>query len=180
MAETNVVRTYLEITHPDQLKRVPLDRRTRFEPANDCTIPFFRFLYAEVGRRYHWRDRLSWTDEQCAARLAAPGVWIWVLQVGGTPAGYVEFERHDDGSIEIVYFGLMLEFIGRGLGKQMLSAAVERAWGMGAKRVWLHTCTLDHPAALPNYLERGFSPFKTESYKQSAAPPPAGTSPPPA
>ncbi|HUO52785.1 MAG TPA: GNAT family N-acetyltransferase [Gemmatimonadaceae bacterium] len=182
MPPISVTRTYLQLTSRDQLHPVPLDRRVRLERAVGMTVPFFRFLYAEVGRRYHWRDRLAWSDEQCAARVGDPAVQFWVLYADGVPAGYFELERHADGAVEIVYFGLLPEFVGRSLGKQMLSAAAEAAWKMDATRVWLHTCTLDNPAALPNYLKRGFAPFKTETYTVASAHPAAHVtdSPPPA
>ena len=109
-------------------------------------------------------DRLSWTDEQIRARLEDPAVSLHVLTVSESPAGYFELERHGDGSVEIAYFGLLPEFLGRGLGKHLLTEAVQQAWGLGASRVWVHTCTLDGPAALPNYLARGFQPFRTEVY----------------
>ena len=80
-------------------------------------------------------------------------------------AGYFELRRDDDDSIEIAYIGLLPAFVGRGLGRCLLSAAVERAWACGARRVWLHTCSFDHPAALPNYLARGFRVYKKESYE---------------
>lgn len=80
----------------------------------------------------------------------------------GESAGYFELQRHDDGSVEIDYFGLIPKFIGRGLGGPMLTRAVQEAWGMRAKRVWLHTCTLDSPRALPGYKARGFREYKTE------------------
>jgi len=177
----DVTRTYLHLNSIAELHRVPLDRRVRLEHVAHCSVGFFRFLYAEVGKRYHWRDRLVWTDEQCRARIDQPGVELWVLYTDGSPAGYYELERHGDGSVEIVYFGLLPDFVGRGLGKQMLSAAAERGWAMGASRVWLHTCTLDNPAALPNYLKRGFTPFKTETYQvQGAHPSHVTDSPPPA
>jgi GNAT superfamily N-acetyltransferase len=79
-----------------------------------------------------------------------------------------------------VYFGLMPDFLGRGLGKQMLTAAVKRSWEMGAKRVWLHTCTQDNPAALPNYVKRGFTPYKTENVRIALAAAPVRAAPPPA
>jgi GNAT superfamily N-acetyltransferase len=107
---------------------------------------------------------LAWTDQQCAAHLATPRVSIWVLYAHGVPAGYFELHQQHDGSIEIAYLGLIHDFIGQGLGKQMLSAAAERASSLGASRVWLHTCTLDSPAALPNDLARGFVKFREEEY----------------
>ena len=77
-------------------------------------------------------------------------------------AGFFELEMQDGGSVEIVYFGLLSRFVGRGLGGAMLTAAVQRAWDMGASRVWLHTSSLDHPHALPNYRARGFHVYKRE------------------
>ena len=179
MTEIPVTRTYLELKTPGQLHSFPLDRRVRLERTLDCPVAFFRYLYAEVGRRYHWRDRLIWTDEQCRARIAQLNVEIWVLYTEGVPAGYFELEKHADGAVEIVYFGLLPEFVGRALGKQMLTAAAEKAWALGASRVWLHTCTLDNPAALPNYLKRGFTPFKTETYTVPASHPAHVTEGPP-
>jgi hypothetical protein len=76
----------------------------------------------------------------------------------------------EDDSVEIAYFGLAPDAIGQGLGKHLLSYAVLDAWGMKPKRVWLHTCTLDHPAALPNYLARGFVPYRTETYRVDSKP----------
>ena len=91
-----------------------------------------------------------------------PAVSLWVMTVANAPAGYFELRQEGDGSVEIAYFGLLPEFVGRGLGGHLLSVAVERAFESGARRIWLHTCTKDNPAALPNYLKRGFVPFRTE------------------
>jgi len=165
MDTVHVTRTYLQLSSPNALRGVPLAEGFRIEHAHPCPISFFRYLYTEVGREYRWRDRLTWSDEQCAAHLANPGVSIWVLYGRGAPGGYFELNAQHDGSIEIVYFGLMPDYIGRGLGKQMLTAAAERAWSLGASRVWLHTCTLDYATALPNYLARGFVKFREETYE---------------
>ena len=118
----------------------------------------------EVGRNYHWIDRLPWTDEDIRAHLAQPEVSVWLMKHDRDIAGYFELRKCDDGSIEIAYFGLLPQFIGRGLGKHLLTSATQQAWKDGANRVWLHTCTLDDPAAMPNYLKRGFKAFKTETY----------------
>jgi GNAT superfamily N-acetyltransferase len=165
MPRVEVTRTYLELLKPGDL--VPArsgDAALRLERVERCPASFHRYLYAEVGRAYHWVDRLGWTDAESRAYLDAPGVSLWVLYCAGAPAGYFELKTYDDGSVEIAYFGLLPEFTGRGLGKHLLSEAVSRAWAQGARRVWLHTCTLDHPAALPNYVARGFRPFKNEVY----------------
>lgn len=165
MPSLRVTRTYLQMLSPDALRSFHADdAHVRFEHARSCPVSFYRYLYAEVGRRHHWVDRLTWSDDQIAARLGDPRVSIWVMYVDGAPAGYTELERHADDSMEIAYFGLLPEFLRRGLGKLMLTATVERAWEQGTSRVWLHTCTLDDPAALPNYVKRGFAPYKEESY----------------
>lgn len=165
MPRVEVTRTYLELARPEDLVAAPsADPRLKLERVEQCPASFHRYLYAEVGRAYHWIDRLHWTDEQTRAHLDSPTVGLWVLYCAGAPAGYFELKRHDDGSAEVAYFGLLPEFKGRGLGKHLLTEAVREAWSLGARRVWLHTCTLDDPAAMPNYVARGFRPFKSEGY----------------
>ena len=160
-----VTRTYLEMLTPSDLCPVQSDDPLiKIELQRDCSVALFRFLYAEVGKNYYWTDRLPWTDEEITTYLQQPEVSVWLMTYDGETAGYFELKKCDDGSTEIAYFGLMPEFIGRGLGKHLLSCATEQAWADGANRVWLHTCTDDDPAALPNYLKRGFKPFKTEEY----------------
>jgi GNAT superfamily N-acetyltransferase len=124
----------------------------------------WRYLYTEVGRAYHWVDRLPWTDDQISSYLADPALEFWVLRVGGEIAGYFELKKDEDAAVEIAYFGLLPAFVGRGLGGFLLTRAVERAWALGAARIWLHTSSLDHTSALPNYLARGFSIWKQETY----------------
>jgi len=109
-------------------------------------------------------DRLDWDDESIRTHLAQRSVTLWLLTMGDAPAGWFELKGCDDGSTEIAYFGILPAFRRRGLGKHLLTEAVRRAWGAGANRVWLHTCTLDDPAALPNYIARGFRPYKEETY----------------
>ena len=158
-----VTRTYLEIADRHAFRPawthmpgVVVDRIRR------CPASLFRSLYTEVGRRYGWLDRLSWSDDKIHRHLANAAVSICVMRVQDASAGYFELRTEPDGSTELAHFGLLPEFIGQGLGKHLLSVAVEQAFGLGARRVWLHTCTLDTPAALPNYLKRGFVPVKTE------------------
>jgi GNAT superfamily N-acetyltransferase len=130
-----------------------------------CPPALWRRLYADVGRDYHWVDRLDWTDDDITRYLADPALELWVVRAKGETAGYFELRRHDDGAVEIAYFGLLPAFTGQGIGKFMLTKAVERAWALGASRVWLHTSSLDHTSALSNYLARGFSIWKQETYE---------------
>jgi GNAT superfamily N-acetyltransferase len=141
------------------------DPAVRVERVENCPPSFWRYLYAEVGRAYRWLDRLPWSDDAIRDYLADPDVSLWLMTVHGAPAGYFELRRDTTGGMEIAYFGLLDEFIGRGLGGHLLTIAVEAAWAAGAERVWLHTSSLDHPAALPNYLRRGFTPFLSEYYE---------------
>lgn len=169
--ELEVVRTYLELPSRSDFQPIFLDdARAQIVAVRNCPASFYRYLYREVGRLYHWIDRLAWTDEEIYAHLAQPSLTLSVLYYDGAPAGYFELLAAADGSTELAYFGLLPEYLGRGFGKHLLSAAITQAWDDGAQRVWLHTCTLDDPAALPNYLKRGFQPFKQESYKTVITP----------
>ena len=163
------VRTYLELDGRSSLVPRRIDHEgVRVDAVERCAPAFWRSLYEEVGEAYHWVDRLGWTDEEIAAYLADPAISLWVLTLDGNVAGYFELRRVDDGSIEIAYFGLRPGFYGQGLGGHLLTVAAERAFDLGASRVWVHTSTLDHPAALLNYRARGFVPYRTEEYEVSA------------
>jgi len=169
--DIEVTRTYLHLAQPEDLKPARVDDpQVRIDRLAECPSSFYRYLYSEVGRFYHWTDRLPWTDEEIRSHLSRPEITLWVMYSEGAPAGYFELERHPDGSIEIAYFGLIQEFLGRGLGKHLLTVAAEQAWSDGANQVWLHTCTLDDAAAMPNYRRRGFTPFKQESYVTTLSP----------
>jgi GNAT superfamily N-acetyltransferase len=173
MSETGktieITRTYLQMTRPEQSRRAHAADRVRVERAVQCPASFFRYLYREVGRYYHWVDRLGWTDQEILKHLADPALSLFVMYQAGAPAGYFELQKHDDGSVEIAYFGLLPEFIGRGLGKFLLTEAIDEAWRLAPSRVWVHTCTLDDAAAMPNYIKRGFAPFKQETYHTTIA-----------
>ena len=163
MDSTLVTRTFLEMGSPAELVAAPAPMPApAIERVERCSPELFRLLYAEVGRAFHWTDRLSWSDETIRAHLAQSGVSIWLMSWEARPAGYFELRKHEDGSVEIAYFGLLPDFIGRGWGKYLLTRAVQTAWSLQPARVWLHTCTLDHPAALPNYIKRGFRPVREE------------------
>ncbi|MFB6949833.1 GNAT family N-acetyltransferase [Streptomyces niveus] len=156
----------------------PADLRPATEPGGDVRIvrsevpsaEFSRFLYTAVGGDIRWTDRLAWSYEEWHEAVARPGVETWVAYEKGTPAGYVELEAQEDGTVEIVYFGLIPAFRGRRIGGHLLSYVVARAWDMAerrpgrtpTKRVWLHTCSKDGEHAMDNYLRRGFTLFDTK------------------
>lgn len=120
-------------------------------------------FYRRVGGPWHWVDRLDWSDEQWRAWTDRPEHHLLVCRQGGIDAGYAELEQQGDGSVEIAYFGLLPEAMGRGLGRWWLAQVLAEAWGLpGTRRVWVHTCTLDGPAALATYTGRGLRPFASE------------------
>jgi GNAT superfamily N-acetyltransferase len=156
---TPVTTWYLQMTDPAQLAPAPppdpaLEVRQAELPAPELA----RALYLAVGADWYWTDRLDWDWPAWHDRLAQPGVELWVGSVRGTPVGYAEIE-HSGGAVELSSFGLLPPYFGRGYGPRLLDAVVRRAWALGPQRVWLHTCTLDGPAALRTYQRRGFAVY---------------------
>ena len=160
-------RTYLELATPQQFRSAFGDFPDLvIERVERPTPDLYRLCYRTVGEAYHWRDRWNWTDDEIRRHLAQPEITLHVARRGAALAGWYELRRvPEDRSVEIAYFGLCPDAIGQGLGKHLLSCAVRDAWALEPARVWLHTCTLDHPAALPNYKKRGFAPYKSETYE---------------
>jgi len=121
-----------------------------------------RRMYVEVGGPWQWTDRLAWDEPRWRAHLERPGVDTWVARLAREPIGYAELVR-EGGDVEVASFGLRPGFDGRGAGGALLAAATADAWDRGAARVWLHTCSLDSPAALPSYERRGFRRYREET-----------------
>lgn len=128
-------------------------------------VSFYHFLYNAVGKPWHWQER---TNQEIEELLLAPGTSVHVLYVDGAPAGYIELARRTEGrsarffSTEIVYFGLRPDYMGRGLGKHLLSHGIAYAWNKGAQRLWVHTSNLDGPYALQNYIKRGLKVYRVD------------------
>jgi GNAT superfamily N-acetyltransferase len=120
-------------------------------------------LKAEKPPEFHWIDRRGMTDDQLAAEIQSEGVDVYVLYVGGVPAGFFEVDHRKAGEVELKYFGLAPEFRGRGLGKWLLNEAVVFCWSCAPIRVIVETCTLDSPAALPLYQRMGFAPYARQN-----------------
>ena len=124
--------------------------------------PLNRFLYQHVGGPWAWKDKLSWTEQQWRDYAEGDDLRTWVAYNEGAPAGYFELQKQPRNEVEIKYFGLAEAFIGQGFGSKLLTAALEQAWAWGeVSRVWVHTCSLDHPGALANYQARGLELYKT-------------------
>ena len=160
-ARPGVTTWYLEMTDPAQLRPArPVAELEigRLEPPDP---ELSRRLYAEVGGPWQWTDRLEWDVERWRAHVARPEVETWLPRLDGAPVGYAELVREGD-DVELASFGLLPGFAGRGFGGALLAAVTADAWRRGARRVWLHTCSLDSDAALPGYERRGFRRYHEE------------------
>jgi len=153
---------YLEmLARPQRSVQPPIDELTVLHVASP-SVPYYRFLYDAVGRDYHWLSRRKLSDAELATILGDSANELYVLHVAGSPAGFSELGCRKPDDLELVQFGLMPGFTGQGLGKWFLHWTLEKAWSYEPKRLWLHTCTLDHPAAVPLYQQAGFVQFREE------------------
>lgn len=155
------VVTYLEMRTPPTRPAAPAPvGKLAILRAEAPTLSFYRYLYDTVGEPWNWTDRRVLPDDELGAVIRDPKVEIYVLYSGGVPAGFVELDKRREREVELAYFGLIPEFVGRGLGTFLLDWAVRAAWLDGPERVWVHTCTLDHPRAIAMYQRAGFTPYK--------------------
>lgn len=155
---------HLEMLSPEQLQASPEIPDLQLQECEVRQYPLNRFLYQWVGQEWEWEEKLSWSDEQWRDYAEREDLRTWLAFHKGSPAGFYELERQPGATVEIKYFGLAGPFIGKGFGGCMLSHALQSAWGWDdTRRVWVHTCSLDHPGALSNYRARGMKLFKTET-----------------
>ena len=159
-----VKRHYLEINSPQDLKEVS-------KPLEDCSLNLLdpinfqlnKFFYKNVGKKHKWIDRLVWTETQWINYVSNKNVRTFIFKNKEDLAGFFELIFHPEKrEIEIAYFGLLEEYQNKKLGSYLLSEAIKRSFEYNIKRVWLHTCSLDHKYALSNYVARGMKIYKTE------------------
>ena len=158
-----VTITYLQMTRGPvtALRRPRLDDLAILR-VRKPTVPFYRFLYNQVGGPWLWYERRALTDDALAAILGDSKVHVYVLYRDGEPAGYVELDYRVDDEVELAYFGLFPGQIGQGLGPWLLGWAVETAWVDSPTRLIVNTCNLDHPKAIIVYQQAGFRPHRQE------------------
>jgi GNAT superfamily N-acetyltransferase len=162
---TTVV-TFLEMTAPPtRPPRRPPRPGLEVRLARRPTVDFYRYLYASVGEPWTWVVRRWLSDAELAAILRDPRVEVTVLWIEGVPAGFAELDRRTPADVELAYFGLMPAFIGQGLGGYLLDWAIHHAWRSRPRRLWLHTCDLDHPGALAVYQRLGFRIYDRRTEK---------------
>lgn len=154
--------TLLEMTAPPKASLpVPINIHTALMRATNIPLPFYRFLYTQVGMRYHWHERLRMSDVELKAILDDPKTSVTVLYINGAPAGYFELFHKSEEVVELAYFGLFERAIGLGVGKWFLLQALYAAWALNPQKVTVSTNTLDHPRALQLYQRYGFEPVET-------------------
>ena len=160
-----IVRNYLEIKSLDELL-------VEKKPSNNCSLEkvssndfqLNKFFYKQIGKNHQWVDRLAWTNKNWIEYVSSPNVFTFILKKNGDIAGFFELIYHKDKSeMEIAYFGLLEDYMAKKLGSYMLTEAIKISFSYNVKRVWVHTCSLDHKNALKNYLARGMKIFKSES-----------------
>ena len=122
-----------------------------------------KFFYKQIGKDHFWRDRLIWTDKQWLKYSSSPLLETWILKDEKNDLiGYYEIEKHDNKEFELINMGILSEHRSKGYGSLLLNHVLKKSFDNKAKKVWVHTCSLDHKFALANYLSRGFKIFKKE------------------
>jgi GNAT superfamily N-acetyltransferase len=153
--------THLEMTSHPAVRSDPASawtlRRVEAPP-----LDWFRDLYRRVGEEWLWFSRIRMPDSELAARLHSPRLEVYALVDGGRDEGLLELDFREPGQCEIGMFGVTAKLVGTGAGRWLMNRALEIAWSRPVPRVWLHTCTFDHPAALAFYQRSGFRPFRRQ------------------
>ena len=162
-----IERYYLEINSINNLKpKLITSDNFTIKEANKNNFDLNKFFYKQIGKKHQWVDRLIWQDKHWMDYISNKNLKTFVLQKDNDLVGYFELILNKN-NCEIAYFGLLEEFIGKGYGGFLLSEAL-RIGFKSANRIWVHTCSLDHPNAIENYKSRGMKIFKTEILKRKA------------
>jgi len=159
-----VMVTFLEMHAP---KNFPsLLPNTSFDLlSKPIDVNEYRKYYYGVGEKYFWLDRMVMPDEELFRKINADNADIYIFKINNEAAGYIEFIR-EEKFVEILYFGLLPDFIGKGYGKYFLQWVVAKAWSYQPEWIQLNTCTLDHPNALGTYKKAGFTEVRTEVHQR--------------
>ena len=160
-----VKRNYLEINSIKDLSETySFPEKSSVNLVKSADFQLNKFFYKSIGKKHNWVDRLIWTEKQWEEYVTNKNVKTYVLKIKEDIAGYFELIFHpDQNEVEIAYLGLLEEYHNKKLGSYLLSSAIRNSFIENPKRVWVHTCSLDHKNALNNYLSRGMKIFKTET-----------------
>ena len=160
-----VERNYLEINFIKDLKETSnFPENHSINLVDPVDFQLNKFFYKNIGKNHRWVDRLVWTEKQWINYVSDKNVKTYVLKNKKDLAGYFELILHrEKNEVDIAYLGLLKEYQNKKLGSYLLSAAIKNSFLDSPKRVWVHTCSLDHKNALSNYVARGMKIFKTET-----------------
>jgi len=166
-----VTTWHLEMRSPPSHACSPLPEGARVEPVPEIPVGYYRYLYETVGGPWSWVDRRWMGDAELASHVHDPAVEVHVASMRGAPAGYFELDARKEGEVELAYFGLTPAWVGRGLGRPVLERAIERAFALGQARgslarIWVHTCSLDHPRARGAYVRAGFVEYEAHDHEE--------------
>ena len=162
-----VKRNYLEINSLQDLKE-------GYKPSEEYSLSLIdpinfqlnKFFYKNIGKKHKWVDRLAWSEEKWINYVSSENVKTYVFKFKDDLVGFFELIYHSEkNETEIAYFGILEEYQNKKLGSYLLSEAIKISFKKNLKRVWLHTCSLDHRFALKNYISRGMKIFKEEIVK---------------
>ena len=166
-----IVKNYLEIKSLNELVQKKKPNSEYFvEKVSINDFQLNKFFYKQIGQNHHWIDRLVWDDKKWINYVSNPNVFTFVLKNNENIAGFFELIYHKNKfEIEIAYFGLLKDFMAKKLGGYMLTEAIKISFSYKVKRVWVHTCSLDHKNALNNYLARGMKIYNIETVSTKSA-----------
>lgn len=156
------IQTCLEMHERPQPRTDPLTPPCSLRRVAEPGLDWYRSLFREVGTPYLWFSRLLLSDGDLREIIHHPDVQVYVLETGGEQAGLLELDFREPNQCELKFFGLTQNSVGHGMGRWLMNRAIELAWERPISRFWVHTCTLDHPAALAFYIRSGFVPFKRQ------------------
>ena len=159
-----VQRNFLELKDLKNLKTNSINEKKYLVKKIKPDFQLNKFFYKQVGKKHRWIDRLSWSDGKWMNYISNKNLETYIISESKELAGFFELLYNPElKETEISYFGLLEEYIGKGIGGYALSVAIKKSFEKNIRRVWLHTCTLDHPNALKNYIARGMTVFKKEN-----------------
>ncbi|MBJ7407573.1 MAG: GNAT family N-acetyltransferase [Bradyrhizobium sp.] len=155
------VVTHLEMTAPPARRDDPPGNWS-LRKVDAPALPWYRDIFRRVGENWLWFSRARMTDAELAAIIHPAGIEVYALALDGRDEGLLELDFREPGQCELTYFGVTADLIGTGAARFLMNRALERAWSRDVRRVWVHTCTFDHPAAVAFYQRSGFRAFRRQ------------------
>ena len=165
-----ILRKYLEIKSIKDLRESKYPgKEYNLNLIEKDNFQLNKFLYKQIGKKHRWIDRLEWTDQKWIEYVSNKNLLTFILKKKEDLVGYFELILNAEiYESEIAYLGILEEYFNKGCGGYLLSEAIKKSFELGTKRVWVHTCSLDHPNAIENYKSRGMRVFRTEVLKRKA------------